>query len=285
MPLTIVRSPRQDSLGVRKPRVLPTDPEPDSRLLPGSRGRSRVSWVRGHRADDSPSDGASLSKLPRDEMRKNRRTRFRGDPCQDRTGSDPREAQAAGSLGKGVALSLGPHPNPDSQRSAPHATGFTVVRGEGIRCQDALPLSHPVPDKEVRTHLAGAPSPGTAGAHPDGGPGAERPRHPLARLLARTSRTIPGRPAARALLRALCRALPAGRSLPRTPGCALCSAPPRVLRRKTDVQRGEETRPRGFDPIARCRFSFITMEMNTEVISWLWKAFVKRKYKEEEIEG
>lgn len=77
--------------------------------------------------------------------------------------------------------------------------------------------------------LAGAPSPGTAGAHPDGGPGAERPRHPLARLLARTSRTIPGRPAARALLRALCRALPAGRSLPRTSGCALCAAPPRVL--------------------------------------------------------
>lgn len=162
-------------------------------------------------------------------MRKNRRTRFRGDPCQDRTGSDPREAQAAGSLGKGVALSLGPHPNPDCQRSAPNTTRFTVVRGEGIRCQDALPLSHPVPDKEVRTHLAGAPSPGTAGAHPDGGPGAERPRHPLARLLARTSRTIPGRPAARALLRALCRALPAGRSLPRTPGCALCAAPPRVL--------------------------------------------------------
>lgn len=52
--------PRQDSLGVRKPRVLPTDPEPDSRLLPGSRGRSRVSWVRGHRADDSPSDGARV---------------------------------------------------------------------------------------------------------------------------------------------------------------------------------------------------------------------------------
>lgn len=29
-----------------------------------------------------------------------------------------------------------------------------------------------------------------------------------------------------------------------------------------------------FDPIARCRFSFITMEMFTEVISWLWKASV-----------
>ena len=87
---------------------------------------------------------------------------------------------------------MGPHPNPDFQRSAPNAAGFTVVRGEGIRCQGALPLSHPVPDKEVRTHLAGAPSPETAGAHPDGGPGAERPSHPLALLLARTSRTIPG---------------------------------------------------------------------------------------------
>lgn len=45
-------------------------------------------------------------------MRKNRRTRFKRDPYQDRTGSDPREEQAAGSLGKGVALPLGAPPEP-----------------------------------------------------------------------------------------------------------------------------------------------------------------------------
>nr|CAI9713513.1 unnamed protein product [Rangifer tarandus platyrhynchus] len=144
-------------------------------------------------------------------------------------------ADGAGGADGAVA---GPHPNPDFQRSAPNATGFTVVRGEGIRCQDALPLSHPVRDKEVRTHLAGAPSPGTSGAHTDCGPGPELPRRPLASLLARTSRTIPGRPAARALLRAPCRALPAGRSLLLTPGCALCAAPPRVLVRAPPLVRG-----------------------------------------------
>lgn len=62
VPLITMRppAPRQGSLGVRKPRVLPTDPEPGARLPQGSRGRSRVSWVRGHRADDSPSDGARV---------------------------------------------------------------------------------------------------------------------------------------------------------------------------------------------------------------------------------
>ena len=33
-----MRRPRQGSLGVREPHVLPTDPEPGARLPPGSEG-------------------------------------------------------------------------------------------------------------------------------------------------------------------------------------------------------------------------------------------------------
>lgn len=197
VPLTIVRPPARTARAEKATRPPPHRPRAGLTPTPGIPREVPEFPARGHRADDSPWMAPESFKLPRDEMRKNRRTRFRGDPLPG-----PHRQRPAGSASRwltqerGSPFPLGPHLNPDCQRSRPNtAIGSLVVRGEGIRCQDALPLSHPVPDK-VRTHLAGAPSRGPQ-AHPDGGPGSERPRHPLARSLART-RGPSRSPAARA---------------------------------------------------------------------------------------
>lgn len=67
------------------------------------------------------------------------------------------------------------------------------ARGPAARTYPRRP--HPARDRKVRTHLAGTPSPGSAGAHP--ARHSETSRRWTAAEPALASRTVPGRPAAR----------------------------------------------------------------------------------------
>ena len=122
---------------------------------------------------------------------------------------------------------------PISPRSAANVARLTDVLDEGIGCQDALPPSDPVRDREARTHLAGAQQAPTRTAS------GSRALAPPVRLSARARLAdLPG-PPCRALAYARPRALrrPAARARARARrglGCSL----PKLTRRAPGAFKG-----------------------------------------------
>lgn len=132
---------------------------------------------------------------------------------------------------------------------------LTDVPGEGTGCQDLPRPSNPALDRKVRTHLAGAPFPGTAGAPRTAARSPRAVRQPISRSApGQQSRAGPPRvhipaarsPAVRALMRAPRppRAPPARRALLyRALAHARCTSLPRAHQPGLGPRNAQSARP------------------------------------------